>query len=178
LPLSKEEKKLIVQELIEELGRSSSIVLSDYQGLDVKSITQLRNNLREQYIKFKIYKNTLIRIAAKDVGLDDLIDSLSGCTAIAFAKDESFLPLKLLHKFSLDNKEQFKLKVALLEGKIFSGEQLERIACLPSRDELLANIIGNMKSSTNSFVFALKSPLFELVNVLEQIHKNKSGKTL
>ncbi|HNR66388.1 MAG TPA: 50S ribosomal protein L10, partial [Atribacterota bacterium] len=108
MPLSKEEKKVIVQELIEELRRSPSIVLSTYQGINVKSISELRDSLREKDIKFKIYKNTLLRIAAKEAGLENLTSGLSGSTAVTFSQEESILPIKLLHKFSLDNKEQLK----------------------------------------------------------------------
>ncbi len=174
MPLSKEAKKLIIQELMEEIRKSSSIVFSNYQGLDVKSITQLRNHLRQNEIKFKIYKNTLIGIAAKEVGWGKLTSNLSGSTAIAFAYNDSLLPVKLLYKYSLENKDQFKLKMALLEGRIYSGEELERIASLPDKEELLAKLLGNMRSPIISFVLVLQSPLTGLINVLEQIRKNKS----
>lgn len=174
MPLSKEAKKLIIEELVEELGKSKSIVLSNYQGLDVKSMTELRNHLRQNEIKFKIYKNSLIEIAAKEVGLEDLGKKLSGCTAIAFAYDDSLLPIKLLYKYSLDNKDQIKLKMALLEGQVIKGEQLERVALLPDKEVLMAKLFANMLSPITSLVFVLQSPLVGLLNVLEQIRKNKS----
>lgn len=174
MPLSREEKEIIVQELKDELKRSPSVTLSNYHGINVESITELRDSLREKGIKFKIYKNTLFRIAAKEVGLEDLTRTLSGSTAVAFAREETLIPIKLLHKFSIDNKDQLKLIIALLEGKIFLGEQLERIASLPEKEELLARVLGNLKGPINSTVYTLKSVLLAVVNVLDQIHKNKS----
>lgn len=178
MALSREKKESIVQELREELKRSPSVVLSNYHGINVKSITELRESLREKDIKFKIYKNTLFKIAAKEVGLEGLTSTLSGNTAVAFAREETLLPIKMLQKYALENKDQLKLKIALLEGKIYLGEQLDRIASLPDKEELLAMILSNLQSPINSTVFALKSPLLALVNVLDQIQKIKSGESV
>jgi len=174
LPLNKEDKKIVVKELYEEFEKSSGIVLTDYQGLDVHMINQVRNDLRGKNIKYKVYKNTLIRRAAIEVGLDELSEDLSGCTAIAFSKDEPILVVKLLHQFSQQNKEIFKLKKALVEGQIFFGDQLERIANLPDKEQLLSQLLGNMKSPITSLVFILKAPIFGLVNVIDQIRKQKA----
>jgi large subunit ribosomal protein L10 len=173
LPLNKEEKKLVVNELMAELEKSSGIVLTDYQGLDVQAINQLRNNLREKGIRYKVFKNTLLKRATHEVGLEDLSSDLTGCTAIAFSEKEPILTVKLLHQFSQENKEIFKLKRALVEGKVFFGDQLERIASLPTKEELLAKLLGNMKSPITSFVFTLKAPIVGLVNVMDQIRKQK-----
>ncbi len=174
MPLNREEKILVVKELCEEFKKSTGIVLTDYQGLDVDAINQVRNNLREKDIKYKVYKNTLIRRAAGEVGLDDLSKNLSGCTAIAFSKDEPILVVKLLHQFYQQNKEIFKLKRALVEGKIFFGDQLDTIANLPTKEELLSKLLGNMKFPITSLVFILKSPISGLVNVIDQIRKQKA----
>ena len=173
MPLNKEEKKLVVRELHNEFGNSAGVVLTDYQGLDVHGISKLRKNLREKEIKFKVYKNTLIKRATKEIGLDKLSEDLTGCTAIAFSKDEPILTIKLLHQFSQQNKEIFKLKKALIEGQIFFGDQLDRIANLPTKEELLSQLLGNMKSPITSFVFTVSAPLSGLVNVIEQIRKQK-----
>jgi len=174
LPLSKEEKKLIVQELKEDLREAEGIVLSNYQGLNVKDMSQLRDTLRKNNIKFKVYKNTLIKRATKEIGLEELTNNLSGCTAIAFSKDDPLLSIKLLHQFSLENEEKYKLKMALLEGQVFLQDQLTIIASLPPKEKLLATLFSNIKSPINSLVFVVKSPLLELVNVLEQIKKSKT----
>lgn len=174
LPLTREKKELIIKELKDELGKSSSVVLTDYQGLNAKDISQLRNILKENDIKFKVYKNTLLKIAVKEIGLEGLVSNLTGCTSIAFGKNDALLPIKLLHRYSLDNAEKFKMKNALLEGQIFIGEQLTQIALLPGKEELLAKMLGSMKSPISSFVYVVSSPLSGLVNVLEQIRKKQS----
>lgn len=174
MPLTREKKEQIIQELKDELVKSSSVVLADYKGLNAKNIAQLRNTLKEKDIKFKVYKNTLLKIAAQEAGLEDLTNNLAGCTSIAFSKEDVLLPVKLLHKYSLESAELFKLKSALLEGKLFLKEQLVRIALLPSRETLLGQMLGNMKSPISSFVYVVKSPLSGLINVLEQIRKKQS----
>ena len=174
MPLSKEEKKLIVQELKEDLREAKGIILSNYQGLNVKDMSQLRDILRKNNVKFKVYKNTLIKRATKEIGLEELTNNLSGCTAIAFSKDDPLLSIKLLHQFSLENEEKYKLKMALLEGQVFLQDKLAIIASLPPKEELLATLFSKIKSPINSLVFVVKSPLLELVNVLEQIKKSKT----
>jgi large subunit ribosomal protein L10 len=173
LPLKREEKKLVVQELCDEFEKSAGIVLTDYQGLNVDEINQVRNTLREKAIKYKVYKNTLIKRATEEVGLAELSENLTGCTAIAFSKDEPILVVKLLNQFYQKNKNTFKLKKALVEGKVFLEEQLDRIANLPTKEELLSKMLGNMNSPITSFAFVLKAPLSGLVNVLNQIRKQK-----
>lgn len=173
MPLNKEEKKNVVSELLEEFKKSTGVVLTDYQGLDVKSINQLRNNLREKGIRYKVFKNTLIKRATHEVGLEDFSKDLTGCTAIAFSENEPILTVKLLHQFSQENKEIFTLKKALVDGQIYFGDQLERIANLPAKEELLSKLIGNIKSPVTSFVFTIKAPITGLVNVIDQIRKSK-----
>lgn len=174
MPLNKEEKILLVKELLDEFGNSAGVVLTDYQGLDVHGINRLRKNLREKDIKFKVYKNTLIKRATKEIGgLDKLSEDLTGCTAIAFSKDEPILTVKLLHQFSQQNKEVFKLKKALVEGQVFFGDQLDRIANLPTKEELLSQLLGNLKSPITSLVLTVNAPISGLVNVIDQIRKQK-----
>ena len=173
MPLNREEKKNVVSELLEEFKKSTGIVLTDYQGLDVKSINQLRNNLREKGIRYKVFKNTLIKRATQEAGLEDFSKDLTGCTAIAFSENEPILTVKLLHQFSQENKEIFTLKKALVEGQIYFGEQLQRIADLPAKEELLSRLLGNIKSPVTSFVFTVQAPMVGLVNVIDQIRKSK-----
>ncbi|MDD3031006.1 MAG: 50S ribosomal protein L10 [Candidatus Caldatribacteriota bacterium] len=175
MPLNKEEKKLVVEELCEEFKKSSGIVLTDYKGLDVELINKIRSDLRINNIRYKVYKNTLIKRAANETGFGSFVGDLSGCTAIAFSEDEPILVVKLLNQFYQQNKEKFKLKRALIEEKIFFEEELDRIANLPTKEELLSKMLGNLKSPITSFVFILKSPIYGLVNVLEQIRKQKEN---
>ncbi len=173
MALSREEKKQIVEHLKNDMKAATSVVLSNHKGIDVASITELRNSLREKGIKFKILKNTLFSIAAKEVGLKDLTDNISGSTAIAFTQEEPVLPIKMLHKYALENKDKLELKIAFLDGQYYSGEQLQRIASLPGKEELLASMLGSMKSPISSTVYCLKSLLFGLANTMDQIYKNK-----
>lgn len=174
MPLPREKKEVIIQELKEELEKSPSIILADFQGLNAKSIAQLRNTLRDNDIKFKVYKNTLIKKAVQKMGLERLTTHLAGCTGIAFAKGDSLLPVRLLYRYSLDSQNLFKLKIALLEEKVFLEEELQRVALLPDKEELLVKMLGNMKGPISSFVYMVRSPLSGLINVLEQIRKRKS----
>lgn len=178
MPLNKEGKKIIVDEILAELKKSSGVILTDYQGLSVQGINQIRKNLKEKGIKYKVFKNTLIERAAKEVGLEELITDLSGCTAIAFSETEPILTLKMLNQYALENKEIFKLKKAFIEGQVFFGDQLGRIANLPTKKELIATLLGNMKSPISSFVYTLSAPLTGLVNVIDQIRKQREESSL
>lgn len=173
MPLKKEEKELIVQELRGEFEKSAGIVLTDYQGLNVAKINQFRKELKEKGIKFKVYKNTLIKRASQELSLDYFSKDLSGCTAIAFSLEEPILTVKLLYRFAQENKEFFKLKKALVEGQVFFDEQLDKIANLPPKDELLSQLLGNMKSPITSFVLTIQAPIMGLVHVLNQISQQK-----
>lgn len=171
----KEEKKRVVEELKEKLEKSKSFFLTDFSGLNVEEINQLRKELKSNGIEYKVVKNTLLRLAVKDLGLDLVTDYLEGPTGVAFGYNEPILPAKILHNFKKKT-EKPKIKVFWIEKELFQADKFEDFATLPTRDELLTLIFGCFKSPLVNLVGTLDGILREFVGTIEAIVKSKSKK--
>ena len=167
-------KEQSVQDITEKLQKSVTAVITDYRGLNVSQATQLRNELRGADIEYKVLKNTLTKIAAKNVGLEGLDQYLEGPTAIAFSTEDPVAPAKILAKFAKDNKD-LEIKGGILEGKVVSMEQIKALADLPSREELLAQVLRGLQSPLAGMVNVLAGPLRNMANVLEAVRKEKEA---
>lgn len=167
-------KEEVVQEITEKLQNSVTVVLADYRGLNVAQATTLRSELREANIEYKVLKNTLTKIAAANVGLGDLDQYLEGPTAIAFSYEDPVAPAKLLSKFAKENKE-FEIKGGILEGKVVDFEQIKALADLPSREELLAQVLRGMQSPLTGMANVLAGPLRNMANVLDAVRAQKEA---
>lgn len=171
----KEEKKRVVEELKEKLEKSKSFFLTDFSGLNVEEINQLRKDLKSNGIEYKVVKNTLLKLAVKDLGLDLVTDYLEGPTGVAFGYNESILPAKILHNFKKKT-EKPKIKVFWIEKKLFPPDKFKDFATLPTREELLTLILGCFKSPLVNLVGTLDGVLQEFVGTIEAIVKSKSKK--
>ncbi|MBQ3038059.1 MAG: 50S ribosomal protein L10 [Clostridia bacterium] len=137
-------KKAQVAELIEILKGATTGVLVDYRGLTVEEDTKLRNNLREAGVKYFVVKNTLLRLAANQTGLEDLDSILHGPTALAVSED-AVAPAKVLADFAKDN-NKLELKSGFMDGKVLSMDELTQLAKTPSKEVLIAKIMGSLNS--------------------------------
>lgn len=124
-----ESKKQIVQEIANNLKESQTTIMVDYRGLDVAEVTELRKNLRDAGVEYKVYKNTLTRRAIQEANLEELEDILVGPTAIAFSKDDVIAPAKILHEFSKEH-EDLEIKGGAIEGKIATIDEIKELATL------------------------------------------------
>ncbi len=167
-------KEQTVQEITEKLQNSMTAVITDYRGLNVAQATKLRNELREVNVEYKVLKNTLTKIAAQNIGLAELNPYLEGPTAIAFSTDDPVAPAKVLARFSKDNKA-LEIKGGVLEGKVVSLDQIKALADLPSRDELLAQVLRGMQSPLVGMANVLSGPLRNMANVLDAVRKEKEA---
>lgn len=163
----------IVAEIKQKLEESTAVILTNYRGLNVAQMTQLRAKLREAGVEYKVLKNTLTRLAAHQVGLEGLDDYLTGPTAIAFSKDP-VAPAKILSNFAKENKA-LEIKAGVLEGKIIDLEGVKALASLPSREELLAKVVGGMQAPIYGLAFVLSGCLRNLVYVLDAVRKQKEA---
>ncbi len=166
------EKELVVEELIEKFSGSKAAVLTDYRGLNVAEMTELREKLREAGVEYKVAKNTLAFIAAKETGYEGIKEYLSGPTAIAFSSEDPVAPAKVLVEFA-DEHEALELKSGIIEGDIINVDNVKALADIPPREVLLGQIARGMKAPINGLVYSLKYPLTGLVNVLNQIKEEK-----
>lgn len=152
----REEKARLVQEIAGKLKESVSTIVTDYRGLTVAEVTELRKQLREAGIDFKVYKNTLTRRATAEAGLSELDAYLTGPTAIAFSKNDVVAPAKILSEFAKSH-EALEIKAGVIEGKLVQYEQIKAIADLPSREGLLSMLLSVLQAPIRNFALAVKA---------------------
>ena len=143
-------KEAKVAEIKEKLEKATSVVLSKYQGLTVEEDTVLRKNLREAGVEYKVYKNTLVTIAAKELGLEGIVEYLEGPVAIAFGYEDVTVAARVLNDFAKDHKK-LELKAGIVEGEIYDTEKIKQLATIPSKEVLIAKLLGSIKSPISSF---------------------------
>ena len=148
-------KQPIVQEIAENVKDAQSVVVVDYRGLTVAQDTQLRKELREAGITYKVYKNTLMNFAFKGTEFESLTDVLEGPNAIAISKDDATAPARLLAKFA-KTVPALEIKAGVVEGNFYDTEAMKDISNIPSREELLARLFGSWQSPITNFARVIK----------------------
>lgn len=143
-------KEAKVAEIKEKLEKANSVVLSKYQGLTVEEDTILRKNLREAGVEYKVYKNTLVTLAAKELGLEGIVEYLEGPVAIAFGYEDVTVAARVLNDFAKDHKK-LELKAGIVEGEIYDTNKIKQLATIPSKEVLIAKLLGSIKSPISSF---------------------------
>lgn len=142
--------------LRKNLEKSKAVVLSKYQGLNVEEDTALRKSLREAGVEYKVYKNTLVTLAAKELGLDGIAEYLEGAVSIAFSYEDVTLAARLLNDFAKDHKK-LELKAGIIEGEIYDEAKIKQLATIPSKEVLIAKLLGSIKSPISSFARVLSA---------------------
>ncbi|KXG74523.1 50S ribosomal protein L10 [Fervidicola ferrireducens] len=170
---AREEKKKLVAELKDKFSRARAAILTDYKGLNVAEMTELRSKLREQGIEYKVVKNTLTRIAVKDLDIN-LDEYLQGPTAIAFGYDDPVTPAKILMDFAKDHKN-LEIKGGIVEGRVSDKAVVEQLAKLPKKEELIARAVGAIQSPLFGIVWVLQGPIRDLVYTLQAIQEKKAS---
>lgn len=173
VPITRAEKEAIIQELKEKFKEARVAVLADYRGLNVAEATRLRRRLREAGCEFKVAKNTLTGLAARQAGLEGLDPYLEGPIAIAFGVDP-VAPAKVLSDFIRETRKM-EIKAGVLEGTIIDARRVRDLADLPPREVLLARVLGGMQAPLYGFAGALQGTLRKFIYALEAIRKQKAG---
>jgi len=151
-----EQKKQIVTEIADKFRESKSTIVVDYRGLTVIEVTELRKQLREAGIDFKVYKNSMTRRAAEAAELTGLNEALTGPNAIAFSNDDVVAPAKILNDFAKKH-EALEIKAGIIEGNIASVEEVKALADLPSREGLLSMLLSVLQAPIRNFALATKA---------------------
>ncbi|MCR5451549.1 MAG: 50S ribosomal protein L10 [Lachnospiraceae bacterium] len=152
-----EEKKPIVDEIAECIKDAQAVVVVDYRGLTVGQDTDLRRQLREANVSYKVYKNTMMNFAFKGTEFESLCEVLEGPSAIAVSKEDATAPARIIAKFA-KNAPAIEIKAGVIEGTFYDANGMKDIAEVPSREELLSRLLGSMQS-----------PVTNLARVLNQI---------
>ena len=150
-----DQKQPVVTEIAALLDGASSAVVVDYPGLTVEQDTQLRKQLREAGVVYKVYKNTMVRIAAKGTEFEKFDAYLEGPTALAVSKDDATAPARLLAKFA-KTAPKLEIKGGIVEGAAYDAQGMAAIAAVPSREELLGRLFGSMQSPITNFARVIK----------------------
>ena len=161
------EKQAIVEALTERLQGASAGIVIDYKGITVAEDTQLRANMRKEEVDYSVVKNTLLRFAAKNVGLDALDSVLNGTTSLATTSADPIAPFRIVKEFTSKlpkDSNKFVIKAAFMDGKMLSDSEITEIAALPSKDALYGKVLGTMLA-----------PITSLAVVLGQILEQKGG---
>ena len=176
MPLTREQKQEALADIQATLAEASTVYLTDYKGLTVDQANQLRRAFREADVQFRVLKNTLLRRAMEEQGgFDDLLDQLNGPTAVAFTNDPAS-PAKVMKKFLEDTGGELpRFKGAFVEGAIYEEGQLDALAALKSKDELIADILGLLMAPINNVASALNAQVAGLASVIQQISEKEEA---
>jgi large subunit ribosomal protein L10 len=166
------QKEKVVEEMSDKFGRASSIYLVDFTGMDVNITNQLRRNFRESDVEYRVLKNTLAKISFEKAGIDGMGEFLTGVNGYAISYDDPTLPVKVLEK-NKEFKEKLKLKAALFEGQIIDSSKVGQLAKIPSRDELLGQLVGMLNSPMSKLMYSLNGIMNNFVNVLKALEEKK-----
>ncbi|MDY4475834.1 50S ribosomal protein L10 [Mitsuokella sp.] len=172
-------KQAVVAQLKEQLESAKGVVLTSYKGLTVAQDTELRRELREAGVSYHVVKNTMMRIAAKEAGLEGIDEHLEGTTAFAFSTEDAVAPAKVICGFMKKNKleeaEILTVKVGVVEGKVIDVDEVKALAALPSREELIAKLLGSMNAPISNTVNVLQGVIRNAVYVLDAIRAQKES---
>lgn len=149
-------KEAKVAEIKEKLQKAQGVVLSQYQGLNVEDDTLLRKNLREAGVEYKVYKNTLVILAARELGIEGIVTHLKGSISIAFGYEEPTVAARVLNEFAKTHKK-LELKAGIIQGEIFDAAQVNQLASIPPRNVLLAKLLGSFKAPISNLAYVLNS---------------------
>lgn len=168
------EKQKIVADLREKFEAAKVVIVTDYKGLDVAQMNALRRKLREAEVEYQVVKNTMLTRASKDTDAEQLVDMFKGPSAIALAFTDPVAPAKVLTQFAKDN-DKLEIKAGVMNGKLLDLTAIGALAKLPSREELLAQVLATMNAVPQGLVSALADAPRRLVNVLNAVKDQKEA---
>ena len=168
-----EAKKLVVEEITSKIKASKAVVFVDYNKLTVAEVSELRNKCREAGCEYKVYKNTLVRKAFNDLGYTQFDETLNGPTAIAFSADE-ITAAKLMSKAAKDYDTKIVVKCGFVDNAYVDKKGVEALATMPSREELVAKMLGSMQAPLANFAGVLNNLVSGIVRVLARVAEQKA----
>jgi large subunit ribosomal protein L10 len=171
---TRKQKEFIVKDLAEKLKSSKAVVFSDYKGLSVKDMTALRRELLKEGIDFKVAKKTLMDLALKDAKIEADIIKMEGQLAMAISQRDEVLAAKIIARTAKGN-ENIKILGGILGTKFLKKEEVMALSALPSKEELLAKLVGTLNAPVSGFVNVLSGNLRGLVNVLKAVADSKAN---
>jgi large subunit ribosomal protein L10 len=164
------EKERVVENLKDKFKSAKGIVLADFTGLTVGEANELRRKCREARVEYRVVKNRLAKIAAKELDLTELEKHFEGPVAVALSEADSIAPARVLSQFRREV-QKLTFRAGYLEGRMFSADEIRGIASLPGRDGLLAQVIGSIQAPMGQIVWSLEGLLRNLISILDQVSR-------
>jgi large subunit ribosomal protein L10 len=169
-----QEKEAVVTELTAKLRGANSFYLTDFTGLNVKHITDLRRRLRNAGVEYLVVKNTLAERALEGSELPDIAEHFRGPTALVIGHKDPVTPAKVLSDFAREHDNKPAVKAGIVEKKAVTRVQIDALAKLPPREELLAQLAGAMSAPLSQFVYVLQAKLYEMAGLLEALRASRT----
>ena len=163
----RQKKAQIIDKLQEALAKCSVGILTDYRGLSTPEVTNLRCRLRESGIEYKVVKNTLARFAAQRAGREDLVSCFEGPVAIAFGYGDITEPAKILADYIRTSKASLSIEGGFLSDRLLTEDDVMTLSTVPSREQLIAKVVGGMQSPISALVGGLGAPIRQIMGVLQ-----------
>ncbi len=171
--MARPEKEKMVEELSQKLSQNEISILTEYTGLSVLALTHLREQFKKASIEYRVFKNTLARIAAKNSGIESVLDFIEGPTGYVFSH-EPVTSAKILADFIKTN-PNMKIKCGVLKGRLLKPAQVQALATLPPKEVLIGQLLGQMQAPISGLVNVLNGPIRNLVYVLDELRKKKEA---
>lgn len=153
---NRELKEAKVAEIKEKLEKAQSVILADYQGLTVEEDTELRKALREAGVEYKVYKNSMVTLAARELGHEGIVQYLEGPVSIAFGYEDVTAPARILADFAKTHKK-LELKAGIVDGEVFDQDKVNQLASIPSKEVLIAKLLGSFKAPISNLAYLLSA---------------------
>jgi large subunit ribosomal protein L10 len=173
--MNKNEKVESIAEAKELIENATAVYLTDYSRINVEDISGIRNQFRKDGVTYRVFKNTLFKRALVESGkFEKLADHLEGMTGFAFASTNPVAPAKIIKKYN-DTSQKLPLKACYIETQYFDGSKLAELAELPTKDELIAGILGSLNSPASGIVGSIAAVIRNLVSVIDEVSKKKAA---
>ncbi|HTE52338.1 MAG TPA: 50S ribosomal protein L10 [Kofleriaceae bacterium] len=167
------------QQLIDEVSRTfasiSSIVLADFRGMDVATVTGMRAEFRKSGCGYRVVKNTLIKIAVKDTSMAPMVSLLNGPTAVIWSTESPSLPAKLAVKFAKEQQQKFRIKGGFFEGQLLDAVGVEQLSKMPGKPELQASLLMTFLAAPTDLVRTLAAGPMNFLYLLQARERNLGG---
>ncbi len=174
--MTKEQKAQVIKETAEKISRATGLYLANFSGMTVEQANNLRREFFKIGVDYKVVKNTLLKRALAEVGgYEDLYPYLVQNTGLVVSYDDPIQPARVLEKFSKANQDKPAVKACCIEHQVFDGARLAEVAALPTREDLIANIIGSIQAPAQGIVGAINAVMADLVYALDAIEKKKAA---
>lgn len=173
MPLTKEQKKEVLDKLIQDMKQAKSVIFADYQGMSVQDVRDLRAQMREKGVSFVVAKKTLLNIASKEAGFGEIPpEAIEGPVGAAFGMEDEISPAKIIHQLGKKN-QHLKLRGALFDGRILSVAETKTLAEIPSFEELVGKFMYLVKYPVQGFHGVLNNTVSGFVRALDAIREQK-----